>query len=132
MDEADAGTSSGRLPLRTLPSYGASMIGLNGMLAMVGIHLLFFCTEVARIGPRAVSLAMALRRQEERQSSAPPQLLRAPGPMRPQELLRRLRCSDGRFLNSQKRNPFRKLCLRRNVRAGTATGWVWHAHCSGP
>jgi GPH family glycoside/pentoside/hexuronide:cation symporter len=60
MDKADAGPSRGRLPLRTLLSYGSSMIGLNGMLTMVGVHLLFFCTEVARIGPRVVSLVMAL------------------------------------------------------------------------
>ena len=35
MDKADARTSRGRLPLRTLLSYGSSMIGLNGMLTMM-------------------------------------------------------------------------------------------------
>ena len=37
MDEADARTSRGHLPLRTLLSYGASMTGLNGMLGRLTV-----------------------------------------------------------------------------------------------
>jgi GPH family glycoside/pentoside/hexuronide:cation symporter len=47
-----------RLPLKTLLSYSASMIGLNGMATMISVHLLFFYTDVVMLAPRVIGAVM--------------------------------------------------------------------------
>ncbi len=49
-----------RLPAKTLVSYGASMIGLNGMATMISVHLMFFYTEYVLVAPALVGLVIGL------------------------------------------------------------------------
>ena len=48
------------LSIKTLVSYSSSMIGLNGMSTMIGVHLLFFYTDVLLVGSAVVGTVMAL------------------------------------------------------------------------
>lgn len=49
-----------RLSAKTLVSYGASMIGLNGMATMISVHLMFFYTEYVLVAPALVGLVIGL------------------------------------------------------------------------
>ncbi len=49
-----------KLPLRTLLSYGCSMIGLNGMATMISVHLLFFYTDIVLMSATVVGVVMAI------------------------------------------------------------------------
>jgi len=51
---------TGKLSIKTLLSYNASMIGLNGMSTMISVHLLFFYTDVLKVGPAVVGWVMAI------------------------------------------------------------------------
>ncbi|MBI5115360.1 MFS transporter [Candidatus Poribacteria bacterium] len=46
--------------MRTLMSYGSSMIGINGTATMISVHLLFFYTDVVAMAPKVVGLVMAI------------------------------------------------------------------------
>jgi sugar (glycoside-pentoside-hexuronide) transporter len=51
---------TGKLSLKTLLSYNSSMIGLNGMSTMISVTLLFFYTDILKVGPAVVGTVMAL------------------------------------------------------------------------
>jgi GPH family glycoside/pentoside/hexuronide:cation symporter len=51
---------TGKLPLKTLLSYGTSMIGLNGMSTMITVHLMIFYTDVLLVGSAVVGVVMAI------------------------------------------------------------------------
>ncbi len=64
-DSSAPATSSGRVEQKKLSSmalisYGFSMIGLNGMWTMMGVHLMFFYTDTVLMAATVVGAAMAV------------------------------------------------------------------------
>ena len=49
-----------RLPLRTLLSYSASMVGIMGVTTMVAVHLMFFYNTVVMLPAIVVGVVMAV------------------------------------------------------------------------
>ena len=58
--EAAGATTKNKLPVKTLVSYGCSMIGLNGMWTMMSVHLMFFYTDTVLMSSAVLGAAMLI------------------------------------------------------------------------
>jgi GPH family glycoside/pentoside/hexuronide:cation symporter len=59
-DSSGGGAGAGKLSFSTLASYGSSMVGLNGMWTMMGVHLMFFYTDTILMSATVIGIAMAI------------------------------------------------------------------------